>query len=105
MLVILSEIDPMVRKNRDTHRGPPYKLGVGHRSCFCGLLVRCETRIPIDLNKPPRSPKLVFGGKGGIEDAIGDAGYAEHFGYVVDADDVGALQDAGGDGGSGAPDF
>ena len=41
----------------------------------------------------------------GIQDAIGDAGDACHFGYVMDADDVCAVQDAGGDGGGGAPDF
>lgn len=39
----------------------------------------------------------------GAEDGIGDAGDLEHFGDVVDADDVGAAEDGGGDGGGGAP--
>ena len=47
----------------------------------------------------------VFGGEGGVQDAVGDAGDAGHLGDVVDADDVCALEDAGGDGGGGAPDF
>src|SRR4029077_12775008 len=37
------------------------------------------------------------------EEGVGDAGDLEHFGEVVDADDVGAEEDAGGDGGGGAP--
>ena len=49
--------------------------------------------------------KLVFGGEIWIQDAIGDAGDGHHLGYVVDADEVGAVEDAGGDGGGGAPDF
>ena len=39
-----------------------------------------------------------------IHDGIGDAGDLHHFGDVVHANDVRAAQDAGGDGGGGAPD-
>src|SRR5208337_1377980 len=38
------------------------------------------------------------------QESVGDAGDLEHFGDVVDADDVGAGKDAGGDSGGGAPD-
>ena len=37
------------------------------------------------------------------EDGVGDAGYLDHFGYVMHADYVSALQDAGGDSCGGAP--
>ena len=107
MLVILAEIDPMVEKNWDTHQHPPYKSGVGHLDYL--VMATCDVRPtnPARLIQtlPSCGLGLVFGGQGGIEDAIGDAGDTYHLGYVVDADDVCAVQDAGSDGGGGAPNF
>ena len=79
-----AEIDD--RRKIGTHQDPPCKSRMGYLRALS-------------------QASLVLGGQRGIEDAIGDAGYADHFGYIVDADNVDALQDASGDGGSGAPDF
>ena len=38
------------------------------------------------------------------EEGVGDAGNLDHFGAVVDADDVRAAEDGGGDGSNRAPD-